>query len=276
MRIQRGTDMAKVLVTESYLSGIANAIRAKNGLSATYTPAQMAAAITALPSGGSGGSGDVPFPLGGANATLADTHSEILTLADTNFSSMTMSTSQQTIKAAVSQSYVSQYFPLADNDAVVVQRVFAHHEYDSGADGKAQANNTYRLGLTYISRVKSSATAYTNRTGTFSTYYTDYLNTSGAAAYVSGTYGVYGSNSACSLSSSGTNARVTIASPTWYARANNTYCKLANLNLLNTTNTKLYWVTDIYSVDQYSTPLGWFAGDEMFEACDAGTIGSLG
>lgn len=265
--------MAKVLVTESYLSGIANAIRAKNGLSATYTPAKMAAAITALPSGGSG---DVPFPLGGANATLADTHSEILTLADTNFSSMTMSTSQQTIRAAVSSSYVSQYFPLADKDAVVVQRVFAHHEYDSGASGKAQMSNTYRVGLTYISRAKSSATGYTNRSSTFSAYYLDYLNTSGAVAYASGTYGIYGSNSSCSISSSGTNARVTIASPTWYARANNTYCTLANLNLLDTTNTKLYWVTDIYGVDQYSTPLGWFVGDEMFEAFDTGSVGSLG
>lgn len=48
MQIQRGTDMAKVLVTESYLSDIADAIRNKNGTSNTYTPAQMASAIGAL------------------------------------------------------------------------------------------------------------------------------------------------------------------------------------------------------------------------------------
>ena len=41
--------MSKVLVTESYLDDIADAIRGKNGTENTYKPSQMAAAITALP-----------------------------------------------------------------------------------------------------------------------------------------------------------------------------------------------------------------------------------
>ena len=41
--------MTKVLVTDSHLSDIADAIRGKNGSSTTYKPGQMAAAITALP-----------------------------------------------------------------------------------------------------------------------------------------------------------------------------------------------------------------------------------
>lgn len=45
--------MAKVLITEANLSDIADAIRTKNGQSsATYTPAQMAPAILAIPAGG--------------------------------------------------------------------------------------------------------------------------------------------------------------------------------------------------------------------------------
>lgn len=40
--------MAKVLVTNTYLSNIADAIRGKNGTTNTYTPAQMAPAITAI------------------------------------------------------------------------------------------------------------------------------------------------------------------------------------------------------------------------------------
>ena len=44
--------MAKVLVTDTNLTNIANAIRGKNGTQTTYTPAEMAAAITAIPSGG--------------------------------------------------------------------------------------------------------------------------------------------------------------------------------------------------------------------------------
>ena len=44
--------MAKVLVSESNLTNIANAIRSKNGSNNTYTPAQMAPAILAIPTGG--------------------------------------------------------------------------------------------------------------------------------------------------------------------------------------------------------------------------------
>ena len=40
--------MAKVLVNESSLTGIANAIRGKNGSTTTYKPSEMAAAITAI------------------------------------------------------------------------------------------------------------------------------------------------------------------------------------------------------------------------------------
>ena len=44
--------MAQGLVEEAYLSAIASAIRSKNGLANTYTPSQMAAAISAIPTGG--------------------------------------------------------------------------------------------------------------------------------------------------------------------------------------------------------------------------------
>lgn len=41
--------MSEVIVTESYLADIAEAIREKNGTQNTYKPGQMAAAIEALP-----------------------------------------------------------------------------------------------------------------------------------------------------------------------------------------------------------------------------------
>ena len=44
--------MSKVLVNESSLTGIANAIRSKNGETTTYKPSEMAAAITAISGGG--------------------------------------------------------------------------------------------------------------------------------------------------------------------------------------------------------------------------------
>lgn len=45
--------MAKGLVTNTYLTNIANAIRAKLGVQTTYQPSQMAAAIESIPTGGS-------------------------------------------------------------------------------------------------------------------------------------------------------------------------------------------------------------------------------
>ena len=45
--------MSKVLVTESYLDDIADAIREQNGTENTYKPPQMAPAIRSLPVGGS-------------------------------------------------------------------------------------------------------------------------------------------------------------------------------------------------------------------------------
>lgn len=44
--------MSRALITESFLTGIANAIRAKLGVQDTYTPPQMAAAIESIPTGG--------------------------------------------------------------------------------------------------------------------------------------------------------------------------------------------------------------------------------
>lgn len=44
--------MASVVIDDTSLTAIANAIRAKNGATATYTPSAMATAILNLPSGG--------------------------------------------------------------------------------------------------------------------------------------------------------------------------------------------------------------------------------
>ena len=59
--------MSKVLVTESHLNNIAEAIRSKNGASMTYRPGDMAAAIQAIPTGGI-------TPTGTKNITQNGTH----------------------------------------------------------------------------------------------------------------------------------------------------------------------------------------------------------
>ena len=59
--------MSKVLVTESYLGDIADAIRLKNGASTTYRPGDMAAAVEALDTSGI-------HPTGTKNITQNGTH----------------------------------------------------------------------------------------------------------------------------------------------------------------------------------------------------------
>jgi len=59
--------MSRALITESYLTDIANAIRAKLGVQDTYTPPQMAAAIEALDTSGI-------HPTGTKNITQNGTH----------------------------------------------------------------------------------------------------------------------------------------------------------------------------------------------------------
>lgn len=49
--------MAIVTTDNQYYTAIANAIRGKNGTETTYKPSDMAAAITALPTGGGGSTG---------------------------------------------------------------------------------------------------------------------------------------------------------------------------------------------------------------------------
>lgn len=66
--------MAIVTINDANLTAIANSIRAKNGTQTTYKPSEMAAAITAIPTGGGGG--EVVFKNAfitpTANATVID------------------------------------------------------------------------------------------------------------------------------------------------------------------------------------------------------------
>lgn len=63
--------MTKVLVTESYLSDIADSIRSKTGSSATYTPAEMSDAIDGISSGGITPSGTKTITTNGSHDVTA-------------------------------------------------------------------------------------------------------------------------------------------------------------------------------------------------------------
>lgn len=74
--------MANVIINDTNLTNIANAIREKNGTTNTYKPSEMAAAITNLPTGGSSG-GDLDAFITG---TLTEyRNSELTEIRDSAF-----------------------------------------------------------------------------------------------------------------------------------------------------------------------------------------------
>lgn len=81
--------MANVIINDTNLTNIANAIREKNGTTNTYKPSEMASAITNLPTGGSGG-GDLDAFIAG---TLTEyRNSEITVIRDSAFYSSKLET----------------------------------------------------------------------------------------------------------------------------------------------------------------------------------------
>ena len=81
--------MSKALITQSYLTNIANSIRTKLGVQTTYTPSQMSGAIDSIPTGG-GSDADlikmVERPLtGNVSITIPDGTTTIGLYAFANF-----------------------------------------------------------------------------------------------------------------------------------------------------------------------------------------------
>lgn len=122
--------MTKKLYEEASVQAIANAIRGKNGLSTTYKIADMAQAITDIPSG----STDTTFWAGGKNATLIGTYEYTLNLADdTSYSSTTPSTTSKIILAASQTTYrkTQTGINMNNHDYICILDVVIPHVYTS-------------------------------------------------------------------------------------------------------------------------------------------------
>ncbi len=210
---------------------------------------------------GSGGGSGTPFRPGGMNATLLESHSQSIKLSATDYSSLTMSTTQQTIKAAVSSAFSSAYTAQAAGDLVIIQKAYVKHVYTTGHVNVYLVLDSLRETFYWYSRYNYKDTSYSMRTCNVSNYYINYYDKNGVLNKVSGSYGVYGSVSSLSTSTSGGNVRFTIASPTWYARGSTSYETVDNLNLLDTDKTVLEWVVQIYRVDTGTTPMAAFLDD---------------
>ena len=86
--------MAQVLVTESHLSDIADAIRNKNGGSTQYKPPQMAAAIAALPGASYTKIGEITF-------TTSTTGTSAAAISGATFTNSALSTKNSIVYVRV-------------------------------------------------------------------------------------------------------------------------------------------------------------------------------
>lgn len=161
--------MSKVLVTETYLEDIADAIRAKNGLSDTYMPSEMATAISNISSGGTART-SADLTVSGATVTApAGTYASA---ASKSVASGSASTPATTITANPSISVSSSGLITATASATqsVTPSVSAGY-VSSGTAGTitVSGSNTEQLSTQAAQTIYPSSTDQTIATGKYLT-----------------------------------------------------------------------------------------------------------
>lgn len=243
--------MGQVLVTRQYLEDIADSIRAKNGTSNTYTPAEMADAITSLPGGSFNWMGE------GVEVVNANLHNSTFQLSDSTYSSWTASTTAKSLKATTSLSTFSA--DMANYAYLLRWVTVAHVALNSGA-----TTNTVPEGLqinifdqqimrrpTSLANIQAenyNGNVYVNTSGLG---WMQYYNTSGSKTYAwSSSYGFYGSVPTPTFASStAATTNVTPKTPILYTRCSTTYFATARKNDIDIDNT--YWTIhgELYRMD---------------------------
>ena len=231
--------MSKVLITESYLTDIADAIRAKKDTTDTFKPGEMADEISSI----SGGSTILKPYVVRPDAELVKTWSYDTTLSDESINVPSWSTSAVTVRA--SQAMSGTYTVDTTNyDYYLMERFLTIPTYNVATLGKGRID--YHIGSCGFELVTFPANtiysldkskAYTTQTRAFSAtgaYYRSVYWSSGTAitAYSTSAYSTSQIVQAPTISSGGA---ITCNTPTWSMRGSTTYF------------TQTYWqaITDI-------------------------------
>lgn len=248
--------MAKKLYEEASVQAIANAIRGKNGLSTTYKIADMAQAITDIPTGSS----DTLFWDGGKNAELIGSYSYTLNLADdTSYSSTTPSTSSKTILAASQTAYrkTQTGINLNNYDYICILDVVIPHAYTS----LPRVINTDIVVLKapyHIGRRRNSTSSTVNYnmavTGG-SVGVNRYRNASNTTTYTGATsaYGVGATTVAPTFAStSSATSNIYLPNPAIVIRTSTTYMASGAWTNLDATNTNISIRWQVFQIDKPS------------------------
>ena len=243
--------MGQILVTDTNLTNIANAIRNKNGTTNKYTPANMASAINAIPGGAFNWMGDSVECL---DDSLYDA---TVQLSSTTYSTWTASTTAKSLKSTTS---LSTFSADMENYAYLLRWVtVAHVALKETATLNAIP---YQLQINLFDqqimrRPNSLADIQANNydgnvyVNTAALGWMRYYKTDGSLSYTWGSsYGFYGAVPTPTFASSTADTtNVTPKTPILYTRCSTTYFDTARKDDIDIANT--YWTIhgELYRMD---------------------------
>ena len=184
-------------------------------------------------------------------------------LSDTNYSTAEHTTSAKSILATAN---VTTFVPdLANYEYMIEWLWYTNMVYNEGQVYKACVERTYGTGYQLIMRrpyglvnFESQNWAYNYCTTDYSTsMYTIYWNTSGNKTWTTSGYAPYLSSiTAGALSSTSSNTpTVTVKRPVFSIKCHDTYFTVANSNNVDTTNSTIKIVANLYRIDKNTSNL---------------------
>ena len=241
----------KVLVSKNNLGNIANAIRTKNGTSSKYTPANMAAAISAIPGGSYNWRGEgVTF--------VEDLFEHTYNLKnDTTFSSWTASTTAKSIMTTkTADTFVATNM---DQYSYLLRWVcITNVAHATGATLQIIPIQQFVIFDQIFYRRPQNWSKLLSREYNYNTYYNatavplcKYYNSTGDVSVGwTASYGLYGSVPTPTISNNTTaSPTITAKTPLWYARCSTTYFDTARYSDIDQTNTTFTVKASVYKLD---------------------------
>lgn len=261
--------MTKKLYEEASVQAIADAIRGKNGQSTTYKIADMAQAITDIPSGG----GAPSFWTGGLNPQLVDTITMEYNLgADTSFSETTPTASAKTILTGTSLRETTEAANMANYDYVLFMDLVTPHKYTE----LPSVNHMLAVGtkIIYFIGRRYNSNAASAKQGVILTlgaapiaYYENSSRTKYIAS--SAVYGIgYTTNAPSLVNSTADSTSIYVYSPNITVRTHSTYMNANAWQYVDAEATNIYIRYQLFRVDKMGVCSNAF--DMVRNACIAG------
>lgn len=254
----------KVKVTKRYLSDIADAIRGKNGLSETYTPAEMASAIASIPGGAVVLTRGTVRP----DAELIKSYSyDKMMYADEEVAPIAYTTTSTTMinSGSLTPTITCDF---TTYDYYVLIRMATIPTYSITTKGKGREEYAINGAMYEITNVPANtmhALIDTNKyfasnahivysAGNFvrEVYYS---SSSAISYYGSASYG-YNQTVVAPAMNSGTGSTLTLKSPKFIVRGNTTYFTTTYMSAV--TDVRYQYIIDVYRVPKSNYNLdGW-------------------